>query len=257
MQLDGVQHGDYTISVDSQTLWVWSNDKHGFIQLFTLKGDHGADGKNGSDGENGITPVIGENGTWWIGKTDTGVQAEGKDGAPGEQGLQGEQGPQGNGFYVMPEDEIENLIQCLNDYQVINGGTVNRDNLVEVLLGEAPNTGAEISQEMAYGLYAYFGGTDYNYYLIDGYLFGNIICEYEGEPATYATSYEICKIKGEDGKNPFTEEEVETLNALPEALNSTQSCITALETRLAALEQALQNIDLSGLAIAYPITKEE
>jgi hypothetical protein len=80
MQLDGVQHGDYTISVDSQTLWVWSNDKHGFIQLFTLKGDHGADGKNGSDGENGVTPVIGENGTWWIGKTDTGVQAEGKDG---------------------------------------------------------------------------------------------------------------------------------------------------------------------------------
>jgi hypothetical protein len=80
MTPDDVQHGDYTISVDSQTLWVWSNDKHGFIQLFTLKGDHGANGANGSNGENGLTPFIGGNGNWWIGTEDTGVKAIGQDG---------------------------------------------------------------------------------------------------------------------------------------------------------------------------------
>ena len=50
------------------------------------KGATGADGKNGSDGQDGedgadgITPHIGENGNWFIGDEDTGVNAEGKDG---------------------------------------------------------------------------------------------------------------------------------------------------------------------------------
>lgn len=34
----------------------------------------------GGGGTDGITPRIGENGNWWIGETDTGVQAEGQDG---------------------------------------------------------------------------------------------------------------------------------------------------------------------------------
>lgn len=141
MQLDGVQPGDYTISVDSQTLWVWSDDKPGFTQLFTLKGDagkDGVDGQNGKDGENGLTPFIGENGNWWIGTEDTGVQAEGK-----------------------------------------------------------------------------------------------------------------------DGEKQFTDEEVAALNTLPETLNSAQSRIDALETRLAALEQILSNIDLDSLTAAYPKPKPE
>jgi hypothetical protein len=75
-----LQDGDYTISVDTQTLWAWSKDGGGFDKLFTLKGDAGANGANGSNGENGLTPFIGGNGNWWIGTEDTGVQAEGKDG---------------------------------------------------------------------------------------------------------------------------------------------------------------------------------
>ena len=117
-----LQDGDCTISVDTKTLWSWSEDGGGFTKLFTLKGD---------TGDNGLTPFIGENGDWWIGTEDTGVQAEGK-----------------------------------------------------------------------------------------------------------------------DGENPFTEEEVQTLKELPDNLID-------LETRLAALEQALQNIDLSGLSVAYPIQVEE
>lgn len=34
----------------------------------------------------GITPHIGENGHWWIGETDTGVKAEGRDGQDGQDG---------------------------------------------------------------------------------------------------------------------------------------------------------------------------
>ena len=40
----------------------------------------------GNDGEDGETPYIGTNGNWWIGTTDTGVKAEGKDGVDGEDG---------------------------------------------------------------------------------------------------------------------------------------------------------------------------
>nr|DAQ13304.1 MAG TPA: hypothetical protein [Caudoviricetes sp.] len=43
-------------------------------------------------GEDGITPNIGANGHWWIGTTDTGVNAKGKDGAPGAAGTPGADG---------------------------------------------------------------------------------------------------------------------------------------------------------------------
>ena len=35
---------------------------------------------DGEPGENGITPHIGANGNWWVGETDTGIPARGKDG---------------------------------------------------------------------------------------------------------------------------------------------------------------------------------
>ena len=38
-------------------------------------GLNGQDGEDGEDGKDGITPTIGDNGNWWIGDTDTGVQA--------------------------------------------------------------------------------------------------------------------------------------------------------------------------------------
>lgn len=40
-----------------------------------LNGQDGKDGEDGEDGKDGITPTIGDNGNWWIGDTDTGVQA--------------------------------------------------------------------------------------------------------------------------------------------------------------------------------------
>ena len=50
------------------------------------------EGIPGEPGTNGITPHIGENNNWWIGDTDTGVTAVGRDGAPGEKGDPGEPG---------------------------------------------------------------------------------------------------------------------------------------------------------------------
>ena len=41
------------------------------------------------------TPHMGNNGNWWFGNDDTGVQAQGEKGDPGEQGPQGEKGDPG------------------------------------------------------------------------------------------------------------------------------------------------------------------
>lgn len=42
-------------------------------------GRDGFDGTNGKDGVDGKTPYIGDNGNWWIGEEDTGVEAESTD----------------------------------------------------------------------------------------------------------------------------------------------------------------------------------
>ena len=46
-------------------------------------------------GPSGASPYIGENGNWFVGELDTGVQAKGAQGSKGEQGPQGAQGPKG------------------------------------------------------------------------------------------------------------------------------------------------------------------
>ena len=46
-------------------------------------------------GPSGASPHIGENGNWFVGELDTGVQAQGAQGPKGEQGPQGAQGPKG------------------------------------------------------------------------------------------------------------------------------------------------------------------
>lgn len=55
----------------------------------------GLDGAPGVNGSDGITPHIGDNGNWFIGQTDTGVRAQGSQGATGATGPQGPTGPAG------------------------------------------------------------------------------------------------------------------------------------------------------------------
>ena len=47
-------------------------------------------------GPSGASPYIGENGNWFVGELDTGVQAQGAQGPKGEQGPQGATGPKGD-----------------------------------------------------------------------------------------------------------------------------------------------------------------
>lgn len=47
------------------------------------------------DGADGVTPHIGENRHWYIGTVDTGIVAEGQDGAPGTPGTPGKDGDPG------------------------------------------------------------------------------------------------------------------------------------------------------------------
>ena len=54
------------------------------------------EGAGGGSGTDGITPHIGANGNWWIGDTDTGVKAEGKDGKDG-RGIKSVARTSGNG----------------------------------------------------------------------------------------------------------------------------------------------------------------
>lgn len=60
---------------------------------------------SGADGEDGATPVIGENGNWWIDGVDTGVPAKGQDGKPGDDGQMPDItiGENGN-WYINGED---------------------------------------------------------------------------------------------------------------------------------------------------------
>ena len=51
--------------------------------LATLVGAAGPKGDTGEAGADGVTPHIGANGNWFLGATDTGVRAEGKDGQDG------------------------------------------------------------------------------------------------------------------------------------------------------------------------------
>lgn len=84
LYVDSVADGEQVLTVDE---WLASlNGSDG------VNGTNGVDGVNGINGEAGLTPTIGENGNWWIGETDTGVSAAGKDGVDGVNGTNGVNG---------------------------------------------------------------------------------------------------------------------------------------------------------------------
>ena len=75
-------------------------------------------------GPSGASPYIGENGNWFVGELDTGVQAQGAQGPKGEQGPQGdtgatgpkgEQGPQGDMGATGPQGDTGACVYNLLD----------------------------------------------------------------------------------------------------------------------------------------------
>ena len=86
--------GDYYLDLSGVNLYGaktaegWGNP----ISLRGLKGDKGNDGQNGTDAP---VPNI-KGGYWYIGETNTGIKAEGKDGTNGSNGSNGTNGSNGS-----------------------------------------------------------------------------------------------------------------------------------------------------------------
>lgn len=85
-------------------------------------------GEDGQDGADGLTPYI-QNGYWWIGTTNTGVKAEGVDGAKGEQGIQGEKGDP----YVLTEADKAEIVEDVVAAMPESGGSINHDAIAQVI----------------------------------------------------------------------------------------------------------------------------
>lgn len=108
-----------TVAIGPGPDYYWIID--GVVTNITAKGENGRDGNDGKDGKDGFTPVIGDNGNWFIdgqdtGKPsviipvigpgpnynwfingqDTGMPSRGKDGEDGKDGLTPEIGDNGN-----------------------------------------------------------------------------------------------------------------------------------------------------------------
>ena len=69
------------IRINDNNEWEVSIDNGNTYTSTGVKatGEKGSDGQNGAKGDDGLTPEI-KGGTWWIGETNTGVVAEGKNG---------------------------------------------------------------------------------------------------------------------------------------------------------------------------------
>lgn len=110
--------GDYYLDLSGVNLYGaktaegWGNP----ISLRGLKGDKGNDGQNGTDAP---IPNI-KGGYWYIGETNTGIKAEGKDGSNGSNGSNGTNGKDGKDG----KDGVTPTITINSEgYWVINGQT--------------------------------------------------------------------------------------------------------------------------------------
>ena len=119
--------GDYYLDLSGVNLYGaktaegWGNP----ISLRGLKGDKGNDGQNGTDAP---VPNI-KGGYWYIGETNTGIKAEGKDGTNGSNGSNGTNGSNGsNGTNGKDgkdgKDGITPTISA-DGYWVVNGQKTN------------------------------------------------------------------------------------------------------------------------------------
>ena len=138
-----------------------------------VNGTNGMDGKNGA---NGLTPHIRENGNWYIGDTDTGVAAAGKDGKNGKDGMNGRDGingvdgkdgkdgadgKDGVGVSAVAIDAEGSLLVTFTDENMVNVGTIptNDQKLDEVKTlstTSAATTGTSLAAVIAFAMYLFF-----------------------------------------------------------------------------------------------------
>ena len=76
----------------------------------------------GADGKDGVTPNIGDNGHWWVGGEDTGIDAQGPQGEPGKDGEDGEDGQDGADGRPGSSGSMPNIyIDKETNHWIING----------------------------------------------------------------------------------------------------------------------------------------
>ena len=76
-----ITSGKSTVEEDKTITPVTVQKSDGSSQSFKVEAKNGIDGQNGKDGVNGqdgLTPLIGENGNWYLGDTDTGKPSRGE-----------------------------------------------------------------------------------------------------------------------------------------------------------------------------------
>ena len=103
---------EWEVSVDNGITWISTEVKatgaNGNDGETPHVGDNGnwwigtrdtgvqARGEKGEDGQDGVMPHIGSDGNWWIGTANTGIKAQGEKGDKGDTGAQGEKGDKGD-----------------------------------------------------------------------------------------------------------------------------------------------------------------
>ena len=121
--------GQPTIEEDKTVTPVTVNKTDGSSQSFKVEAKNGIDGQNGKDGTNGqdgLTPIIGDNGNWYLGDTDTGKPSRGE---------------------VGPSPDLSDYVKNTDYANGITGGTVKSANQFFVTSSNGYVYSGEVSKD--------------------------------------------------------------------------------------------------------------
>lgn len=172
-----LQHGDYTISYDSQSVWYWDENGGGFAKLFTLKGDKGADGANGINGQDGVDGI------------------DGVDGSPGE------------GIHVLSESDIVLLSQYMS---------VTRDAVCQTLIDNIVQAEQIVSAGLYQFITNDYAYPETDPFILDGWLFKVVSTDGVSYVTQYIGQSLIGPqgAKGDQGDSYFTQPVADKLTAI-------------------------------------------
>lgn len=165
-------------------------------------GKDGTNGQNGSDGKDGKTPFIGENGSWWIGETDTGVKAAGVDGKKGDKGEKGDKGDAGqngscSGYFYgeanSPRTVLNNSRVNISVYEKINKGGLISSYMNNITLKKGHIYNVCLSGSLEVGSNEFNNSGNYSIQMTDGY--DDDLCR------------ELTRIKRDGAKIPYTNDQ--------------------------------------------------
>ena len=165
-------------------------------------GKDGTNGQNGSDGADGNTPLIGENGNWWLGETDTGVKAAGvvgEKGDKGEKGVKGDAGQNGScsGYFYgeanSPRTVLNNSRVNISVYEKINKGGLISSYMNNITLKKGHIYNVCLSGSLEVGSNEFNNSGNYSIQMTDGY--DDDLCR------------ELTRIKRDGAKIPYTNDQ--------------------------------------------------